>query len=218
MRLTMKPGVSLQLTGRLPACSAHSYAFRTASSLERRARTISTSGKTGAGLKKCMPTTRSGRSHRLGDLGDRERRCVRREDGVRSRDAVELGEELALRFELFHDRLDDEIAVREIPDFSREREPPERRIALVRAHALLLDGAAEVALDRRAPALGELHRHLAADRLVPGGHADLRDARTHGSQPDDADLHAGDPSAPSVDVAALLGRAHQAIQGRREPR
>ena len=58
----MKPGVSLQRTGRLPALSAHSYAVSTAASLERRARTISTSGSTGAGLKKCMPTTRSGRS------------------------------------------------------------------------------------------------------------------------------------------------------------
>ena len=64
IRFTMKPGVSLQLTGRFPACSAQWYARRTASSLEPRARTISTSGSTGAGLKKCMPTTRSGCSRR----------------------------------------------------------------------------------------------------------------------------------------------------------
>ena len=66
----------------------------------------------------------------------------------------------------------------------------ERRVALVARQALLLDGASEVALDRRASALRELHRHLAADRLVPGGDADLRDARAHRSEPDDADFHA----------------------------
>ena len=48
----------------------------------------------------------------------------------------------------------------------------------------------KVALDRVTAAVAELGRHLAADRLVPGGHADLRDSRSHRAQPDDADLHA----------------------------
>ena len=52
----------------------------------------------GAGLKKCMPTTRSGVRRRRGDLGHRERRRVRREDGVRpDRCRSSSREELLLR-------------------------------------------------------------------------------------------------------------------------
>ena len=62
IRLTMKPGVSLQRTGFLPRRSSkREGASSTVASVVRSARTISTSGISGAGLKKCMPTTRSGR-------------------------------------------------------------------------------------------------------------------------------------------------------------
>ena len=55
----------------------------TASSEESSARTISTSGISGAGLKKCMPDDALGRRRRGGDLRDGQRGGVRREDGVR---------------------------------------------------------------------------------------------------------------------------------------
>ena len=45
-----------------------------------RARITSTSFRTGTGLKKCMPITRSGRPRDRGERGDRDRRRVRRED------------------------------------------------------------------------------------------------------------------------------------------
>ena len=60
IRLTTKPGVSWQRIGRLPSRSPSAYAASNASSDVRSARTISTSGMRGAGLKKCIPTTRSG--------------------------------------------------------------------------------------------------------------------------------------------------------------
>ena len=60
MRLTTKPGVSWQRTGVFPIRSPTTIAVSTASSPVSSARTTSTSGISGAGLKKCMPTTRSG--------------------------------------------------------------------------------------------------------------------------------------------------------------
>ena len=45
------------------------------------------------------------------DLGDRQRRGVRGEDGTGANDPVELPEELLLRLELLDDRLDDQVAV-----------------------------------------------------------------------------------------------------------
>jgi hypothetical protein len=109
--------------------------------------------------------------------------------------------------------------------------PCERSVALVRRHALLLDGATEVTLDRRAAALSERHLHLAAHGVVPGGDADLRDSRAHRAESDNADLHAGDPredaaaAARPVDMKtlvviallllALIGAVVSALRGRR---
>ena len=59
-RLTTKPGVSWQRIGVLPIRSPSVNAVSKGSSSVSSARTISTSGINGAGLKKCMPTTRSG--------------------------------------------------------------------------------------------------------------------------------------------------------------
>ena len=80
--------------------------------------TNSTSGRTGTGLKKCMPMTRSGRlvempSFMIGidDVLDAENRIRVRHD------RVELGEDFALDLLVFDDGLHDELAVREnLPD------------------------------------------------------------------------------------------------------
>ena len=60
-RLTTNPGVSWQRIGVFPIRSPNANAVSNGSSAVSSARTISTSGISGAGLKKCMPTTRSGR-------------------------------------------------------------------------------------------------------------------------------------------------------------
>ena len=130
---------------------------------------------------------------RLRDRRDGERGGIRREHGVRTRDAVELGEQLPLRLELLDDRLDHEIAVREVGEVRREREPRKCRVALVGPHPSLLDASAQVALDRRAPPFGELQRDLPADGVVPCRDGDLRDPRPHRPEPHDADLHGRDP-------------------------
>ena len=56
----MKPGVERQTTAVLPQASAVARTVSTTSGALARPRTTSTSAITGAGLKKCMPTSRSG--------------------------------------------------------------------------------------------------------------------------------------------------------------
>ncbi len=60
IRLTKNPGTSATTTGVLPNCSASLAVRRTVRSLVCLPRTISTKGMACTGLKKCMPTTRSG--------------------------------------------------------------------------------------------------------------------------------------------------------------
>ena len=58
--MATKPGLSLARIGVRPIRSATSVAAASAASEERSAATTSTSFISGGGLKKCMPTTRSG--------------------------------------------------------------------------------------------------------------------------------------------------------------
>src|SRR5919112_1194884 len=60
--LTTNPARSAQTTGVLPSDAHTARAVRAVSADVRIVRTTSTSGITGAGLKKCRPTTSAGRS------------------------------------------------------------------------------------------------------------------------------------------------------------
>jgi hypothetical protein len=102
-------------------------------------------------------------------------------------DRGELGEESALRLRLLDDRLDHEVAAGEVGQLSRRRQPRERSVLLLLCEPLLLDAAGEVAVDRGARPLAELHRDLAPDRLEAGLDADLRDPGTHRAESDHAD-------------------------------
>ena len=103
-----------------------------------------------------MPTTRSGRRRGGRDLGDRERGGVRGEDGVGTADSLELGEELPLRLELLDDRLDHEVAVGEVAELGRQRQPADRVVARRLLELPLLDLAGEEVADPLARLLAEL--------------------------------------------------------------
>ena len=149
---------------------------------------ISTSGSSGAGIEEVHADDTLGMLGRLGDLPDGDRRRVRREDCLRRDDALELGEGLALRLELLDDRFDHQIALGEIRELGRERQPAERGVALLGGHLPLLDRTAEVMLDRPAGTLAQLLAHLAADGLEAGLGRDLRDPRSHRPETDHSDL------------------------------
>ena len=85
-RLTMKPGVSGSGREPCPTRSSSAVARSTADAADAfGATTTSTSGMTGAGLKKWSPSTRSGREVARRDGSDRQRARVGREDGGRGR-------------------------------------------------------------------------------------------------------------------------------------
>ena len=102
---------------------------------------------------------------RFGDLGHRERRCVRRQHGVGASDAIELGERLPLELELFEDRLDDEVAVGEVGEVGRQRQTRESGVPLGLPQPPFLHSPREVTLDGRAAPLAELVADLTSDGL-----------------------------------------------------
>jgi hypothetical protein len=181
----MNPGVSLQRTGCLPASSAGFVrAPLDTDDLDEREHR--------RGIEEVHADHAFRPLRGLGDLRDRERGGVRREDRVRPADSLELGKEPPLRLQLFDDRLDDEVAVGQVVELGRQRQPPEGRVLVGLGHAPFLHGPAEVALDRRAGAFVQLVGDLPADRRMPRLGADLGDARAHRPQPDNSnplDLH-----------------------------
>ena len=103
-------------------------------------------------------------------------------------DPVELGEELPLRLELFDDRLDHEVAVGEVVQLGRQREPTDGLVARRLLQLALLDLAGEEVRDPVAGLLSELQADLTADGVDSCLDAELRDPGAHGTEPDHADL------------------------------
>ena len=134
-RLTTNAGASLTRTPRLPSFFVTSQAVASVVSSVASARTSSTSGRTATGLKKCIPTTRSGCS-RLAAI------CVTESEEVfvTSRHSSETTcssarEDLLLDGDLLEHRLDHEVAAREaggVVDTADDR-AEEARLALARA-------------------------------------------------------------------------------------
>ena len=129
-----------------------------------------------------------GRARRRGDLGDRQRRGVRREDGVGGDDQVEPAEDLLLEVELLGHGLDDELAVRERGEVRGVGDVPVQGV---------MGGLVDLAAVECAPGrlreegpspldglVGDVHR----DDVDPVAREHLHDAGTHGAQSDDADL------------------------------
>ena len=186
-RFTTKPGVSWHRIGRFPSRSPTANAASTASSAERSARTISTSGMSGAGLKKCMPTTRSGEDTAAAiSVTESADVFVARMTSGRI-DALELGEERELRVEILDDRLDHEVTVGERGELDRQRQPFERGPVVTRGQLPFVDLPLQVVRDPILCLLPQFTRDLAADHLVAGLDRELRDAGPHSAEPDDAD-------------------------------
>ena len=195
----MKPGVSLQRTAACPPPRPTRTPRRRRPRRCARVRTISTSGISGAGLKKCMPDHALGTLGRRRDLGDRERGGVRREDRVRRDDALELGEELVLGLELLDDRLDHEVAVREVGELGGRAQAAERpRRARRRRACPSRPRAPGSARSGRAPARRARRSTSRPTTSMPACAAICAMPGAHRPETDDADradLHAGDHSA-----------------------
>ena len=155
---------------------------RTPASAVSSARTISTSGINGAGLKKCMPTTRSGVAVAAA-ISVTESADVLLASTARSRRSVPGRRKRPFRLQRLDDRLDHEVAVGERPQIRRQREPADRRVALG-----LLERACRPCASgngRCAPSPGtELVRDLAPTVSRPASTQSWRSG-AHGAEPDD---------------------------------
>ena len=143
-RFTTNPARSSQRMTCLPSTSVvkAARAATTCSSLATE-RTISTSGCTGAGLKKCMPTTRCGRPVAVA------RSTMAMEEVLEARTAcggghlVEQPEEAALLVEVLDDGLDDEIPVGHVGHVVGIGQPALGGVVVLGADAVAGQGLAE---------------------------------------------------------------------------
>src|SRR6478752_603020 len=102
----MKPARSPHETATLPTLAHRACVVSVTSSEVETVETTSTSFMIGAGLKKCIPTTSSGR---LGALDDRQRGGRGRQDRAGLADLVEVLEQRGLDLEVLGDRLDHDV-------------------------------------------------------------------------------------------------------------
>src|SRR5579883_3352126 len=108
----MKPASSFTMIGCLPHAVAKADAVSMVSSEDVSARTTSTRGMTGAGLKKWMPHTDSGRPVATASS------ITGRADGP-----VELPEQRHLGPQVLDHAFEDQVAVGEVGELARHRDP-----------------------------------------------------------------------------------------------
>src|SRR4029078_4023779 len=119
--------------------------------------------------------------------------------------AVELVEHRLLRVDDLDDRLDHQVAVRELGERCRAAKPPARRLRILLGRLPRLHHARERAVDALETAVDELLVHLTRQHVEAGHRTQLRDPRTHLAEADDADLLNGHTG---VDPPADVGRAY----------
>src|SRR5207244_578375 len=122
------------------------------------------------------------------EVADGQRRGVGGEDRLVLHDVVETHEEVPLDRELLHDRLDQQVDVREVVEMGRPAEPLEERAMVGRAQLAALDVLLELLLHAPALRVEAAWRRLGEDGLEAGAGRRLRDAESHLSGTEDADF------------------------------
>ena len=174
--------------GFLPSRSASALTSSKISSLVMTVLMTSTNWSTGAGLKKCMPTTRLGLivATAISVTGSELR--VGREDRVVGDDRVELGEDVLLEVEVLGHGLDDELALLEVGHVARELDAGVEGGLVLGTQLAAGDGAVGGVLQDALALLDRLVGDLDRDDVDAVACEDLDDAGTHGAESDDADL------------------------------
>ena len=172
------------------------------------ARTTSTSGIIGAGLKKWMPQTSSGRpvSIAISTTGSVEVFVARIAPSFD--DAVELAEQVLLRREVLDDRLEHEIAVGQLLEVADGVHAAEHGVALGRFELAPLDLLGEGLLQARDHRVRRGLRTAPQHDLDAGLGGDLRDAGTHDPGTDDSqalDAHRGRSPCSRPEAAKVTG-------------
>ena len=147
------------------------------------------------GLKKCSPTTRSGRHRRELDVGDAQARGVRRQDRILPRGGFDRTQDLDFEVEAFGDGLDDEVGVADgLREHGVRTHSPERGIERVRLDLPALDALFQIRADTVQALADPLVDRVAERDGVTSHCRDLRDSVAHC------------PRAEHGDALQLLGR------------
>ncbi len=183
----MKPGLSLARIGVRPIRRPTSVVAASAASPERSVATTSTSFISAGGLKKCMPTTRSGwgTSAAIALTGSEEVLLARIACGPQA--SGQRGEQLALQLEVLGRRLDDEVAIAEVAEAAGALDAPRRRGRFLLAPATALRALAERGAQALDAGFQRLRDGVVQERLVAAQGGDLGDPGAHRAGADDAD-------------------------------
>ena len=165
----------------LPIARPVARATSSASGEESMPAMTSTRRMTGAGLKKCMPTTRPGSAAALAIAVIGIEEVLDAEHGA-GRDLAEGREELALELEALGRGLDDEPGRRQVGELGRGRD-----LARLALQAALRPPALEAVGDLLQAALARLGHGVVQQRARARRGGELRDAGAHGPGADDAD-------------------------------
>jgi hypothetical protein len=143
---------------------------------------------------------------RDGDLGDRERGGVRREERVRADAPVQRREDLLLEVQVLGHRFDDQPTTGDGLERRCVRDPPVQRGGLGLGELSPGDRPASGVLERLPAARDAGLVHVDADDGQPGSGEHLDDARTHRAESDDADADDFSSHAPGCQPMLLAGR------------
>ncbi len=143
------------------------------------------------GVEEVHPDHALGARGRLGDLRDRQRRRVGREERARRGDRVEPREDLALELERLGNGLDRQIDPgRGELEFGGRSDPIERRRLLLGGDLAPGDALVERHADPVDSPLDEVHGRVVQPHLEARGRRDLGDPTTHRPRAEDRDrLH-----------------------------
>ena len=125
---------------------------------------------------------------RGGEPRDRDRRGVGADDRVGLQVRAEVGENLALDLFLLGRRLDDEIAVAELVERVGRRDARERGLAVLLGDQLARDLPRQIAVDGGEPGIDAVGRDVVEQHVHAGERGHMRDAVTHLTGADHADL------------------------------
>ena len=182
MRLETKPGKSFASAGVFPRSSARATIAAAVSSDVCSAADHLDELQDGHRVEEVHPDDLVRPARDRGERGDRDRRRVRREDGLGRKRLVRTAEDRLLHRRVLDDGLDEQVGRNEIVDRGDAREH------LVGCRSALLGELAEALLHARERALDGA-RHLVVERdAAPGRCDDLRDAAAHLARADDEDV------------------------------
>ena len=196
----MNPGVDRHSTGTLPQAFAVSKIVCVTSGAVAAPLTTSTSGSTVAGLKKCMPTTRSGRARRPAiAVTDSDEVFVAMIVSGPTCDSI-CPSTRDLDVEVLDDDLDHETDVVELGVGVDRAQPREDRVALGGVETAALDPLVEAAPDLRHAAIERGRAGVAQVDRVAGAGGDLGDAAAHRAGADHDDGLVGGQRVARVSV------------------